>query len=65
MTFKTRLLSVKMIAERCGVDERTVRTWIDEGRLVAYRLGANTIRISEENYQQFLSERSTENLHLK
>lgn len=38
-------VSIQSAAEHYGVSERTVRRWIAEGRLTAYRVGPRLIRV--------------------
>jgi excisionase family DNA binding protein len=49
-----RLLTIADVAERCQVSSRSVRRWIDEGRLKVIRLGRN-VRVSERDLAKFLS----------
>ncbi len=51
-----RLLSVGDVADRLKVTEDTVRRWLREGRLQAYRLGGGRSgwRISEADLRRFL-----------
>ncbi|MGB3229584.1 MAG: helix-turn-helix domain-containing protein [Mycobacterium sp.] len=37
--------TIKAAAEHLGVDPKTVRRWISQGRLTAYRVGPRLIRI--------------------
>ena len=48
------LLTVEQIAERLSVSTRTVRRWISDGELVAYRLG-RAVRIDEPDLEAFLA----------
>jgi excisionase family DNA binding protein len=43
-----KLLSIKEAAQRMRVSDRTIRNWIDSGRLEAITLGGCTIRTSVE-----------------
>lgn len=43
----TSFLTVRDVAERLKVSQRTVRRWIDQGYLQAIKIG-RTVRISEE-----------------
>lgn len=49
-----RFLTVKNLAERCQVTERTVRNWIEGGDLRVHRLGG-AIRVSPENFEDFIN----------
>ena len=48
-----QLLRIPDIARLCGVSDKTVRRWIDGGRLVARRLGGQW-RIHPRDYATFL-----------
>lgn len=48
-THETRYLTVAEAAERLRVSRPTVWRWIDSGRLPAFRVGARSIRIREED----------------
>ena len=39
------LISVKEVAKRLAVSERTVSRWIADGRIKAYRTGPRLIRV--------------------
>lgn len=53
-TWKTNTyLSLKQLAEVFGVNERTVRRWIGNGTLPAYKLG-HQWRISQRDLDAFL-----------
>lgn len=45
--------SVKQIAHKFDVTERTVRRWIDEGRLRTHRFGG-AVRVSAEDLRDFI-----------
>jgi excisionase family DNA binding protein len=49
-----RLLTIADVADHCQVSPRSVRRWIDNGRLRAIRLG-RSIRVSEGDLARFLS----------
>jgi excisionase family DNA binding protein len=50
---RTRL-SPAEVAEELGVDLRTVRRMISEGRLPAYRVGPRLIRIKLEDVEKLM-----------
>ena len=50
------LLTIRDVAKRCRVDEKTVRRWIDRGELAAHKLGRQW-RISERDLRKFLNDR--------
>jgi excisionase family DNA binding protein len=37
--------SIKIAAEYCDVDPRTIRRWIDEGRITGYRVGPVSVKV--------------------
>lgn len=41
--------TISQTAEFFGVDEKTIRRWIAQGRLTAYRVGPRLIRIDRES----------------
>ena len=49
-----RLLTIADVADRCQVSSRSVRRWIDDGRLQVIRLGRN-VRVCEGDLAKFLS----------
>ena len=49
-------LSVEEVAKRLGLKEETIRTYIREGLLNAYRFG-NVLRIRVDDYEKFVQER--------
>ena len=51
-----RLLTIKEVAEHLRVDPKTVRRWISDGQLAAYKLQREW-RISDRDLRKFLSDR--------
>jgi excisionase family DNA binding protein len=49
-------LSVEEVAKRLGLKEETIRTYIREGSLSAYRFG-NVLRIRVDDFEKFVQER--------
>lgn len=49
-------LSVEEVAKRLGLKEETIRTYIREGSLNAYRFG-NVLRIRVDDFERFVEER--------
>jgi excisionase family DNA binding protein len=49
-------LSVEEVAKRLGLKEETIRTYVREGSLNAYRFG-NLIRIRVDDFEKFVQER--------
>jgi excisionase family DNA binding protein len=49
-------LSVEEVAKRLGLKAETIRTYIREGSLNAYRFG-NVLRIRVDDYEKFVQER--------
>jgi excisionase family DNA binding protein len=52
----TPLLTVRQVAVRCNVCERTVSRWIDSRELPAHHLG-RLVRVSEQDLAVFLAAR--------
>ncbi len=50
--------TVEDIAEQLGVSVDTVRNWIKQGKLDAYKVGRD-YRISREQFEKFMEERRT------
>jgi len=49
-------LSVEEVAKRLSLKEETIRTYIREGSLNAYRFG-NVLRIRVDDFEKFVQER--------
>ena len=49
-------LSVEEVARRLGLKEETIRTYIREGSLNAYRFG-NVLRVRVDDFEKFVQER--------
>jgi excisionase family DNA binding protein len=45
---------VKFAADYFGVDTRTIRIWIAEGKLPAYRIGTRTVRLRQSDLDNLL-----------
>ena len=54
----TSFLTIREVAERLKVSERTVRRWIDQGYLQVIRLG-RTVRIDEESLSGLIFTKSS------
>ncbi|HYT43374.1 MAG TPA: helix-turn-helix domain-containing protein [Methylomirabilota bacterium] len=54
----TEWLSVETIARELDVNIDTVRSWIRQKKLKAYKVGRD-YRIKREDYDKFLEERAT------
>ena len=50
-----RLLSVAAVAGRLQVSTKTVRRWVEAGKLRIHRLG-RCVRISEADLQEFIDQ---------
>jgi excisionase family DNA binding protein len=48
------LITVSEVAKIYGVNPLTVRRWIDAGRITAYQIGPNTIRLDAEQVAEQL-----------
>lgn len=52
------LLSVAVVARRCGASARSVRRWIASGDLAVHRLG-RSVRVADVDLGRFLAARRT------
>ena len=60
-----KLYTIKEVAEFMDVSKRTVRRYIEEGFLPAYKLGDRLIKISKDDLNEFLKPlRSDEELRV-
>lgn len=50
-----RTTSISATAERFDVTPKTVRRWIAEGRLTAYRVGPRLIRLDKDEVDALLT----------
>jgi excisionase family DNA binding protein len=48
------LIDISATATWAGVTTRTVRQWIADGKLPAYRIGSRTIRIRQSDLEDLL-----------
>ena len=51
----TRLLSLATLAERSAISKYTWRSWLQQGRLPAVRLGRRLL-VEERDYERFVAE---------
>lgn len=49
------ILTVSEVAEQLKVSDRTVRNWIENGTIKAYRFGL-VYRIKKEDFEKFVNE---------
>lgn len=54
MNPEPRYLTLKQIAETLQVDKRTVRRYVQSGRLKVIRLSANATRVDREDFVKFI-----------
>lgn len=47
--------TLQQTAEHFGVDIKTIRRWISQGRLIAYRVGPRLIRVDRESILKLAS----------
>ncbi|MBE0448983.1 MAG: helix-turn-helix domain-containing protein [Actinobacteria bacterium] len=52
-----KLLSLKEVADRLGLNPETIRRWTKSGKLPAVKLGPNTVRVKELDLQEFIESR--------
>ena len=57
-----KMLTVKQVAERMSVDEKTVRSWIQRGELRAINIGRirPEYRIRPDDLDDFIRDRQTD-----
>ena len=55
------MLNVEEVAKRLSVSEMTIYRWISKGKLKAYKMGRNLMRIKEEDLERFLEGRKIKN----
>lgn len=53
-------LTVREVAQRAKVTDRTVRAWIRDGRLPANRIDNGTFRVASENLERLLNPETNE-----
>ena len=51
------MLSVEEVSKRLNVSKITIYRWITKGRLKAYKMGRNLMRIEEKDLEKFLEQR--------
>jgi excisionase family DNA binding protein len=52
-----KMLTVEEVAKRMRVNEKTVRSWIASGELLAFPIGKRGYRISETDLHNFVEAR--------
>jgi excisionase family DNA binding protein len=52
---ETNYFTVRQVAVKLGFSEKTLRNWIDSGRLAAVRVGPHSLRIPESALTSLLS----------
>lgn len=59
---REKMLTVKQVAERMSVDEKTVRNWIQRGELRAINIGRirPEYRIHPDDFEEFIRNRRTD-----
>lgn len=56
MTSTQQYLSIAQTADALGVSERSVRRWIDAGRITAVRIGPKLLRVPAESLAAFIEQ---------
>lgn len=51
------MLTIEEVAKLLKVTDRTVRRWIDDGKLKALKIGG-VIRVTEEDYNEFINNKA-------
>ncbi|HRR96700.1 MAG TPA: helix-turn-helix domain-containing protein [Candidatus Ratteibacteria bacterium] len=59
------MYSIKEVAEKLGLNKATIYLKIARGELEHYVIGNKTIRISEEQLQEFLEKRKNKAVKIK
>ena len=54
-----KYLTVKEAAERLNVQPHTLRAWINQGKVKAYRLTARMLRLDAEELDAFMAKVAT------
>ncbi len=52
-----KMYTVQEVAQQLRVSEKTVRTWIEQGDLVAFSIGKRGYRIGESDLLAFIERR--------
>lgn len=53
--FMSRFLSIQQAADEVGVNPKTIRRWISDGRLTARRVGPRLIRIERAELDRLMA----------
>lgn len=51
------MLTVTQVAQQLSVSKMSIYRWVKGGKLTAYKLGKQAIRISEEDLDKFINRR--------
>ena len=51
------MLTVTQVAQKLNVSKMSIYRWIKNGKLAAYKLGKQAIRISEKDLDEFINQR--------
>ncbi|MBL7141306.1 MAG: helix-turn-helix domain-containing protein [Planctomycetes bacterium] len=51
------LYSTATLCDLMGIDRSTLRGWVREGLLPAYRLGERTVRFRQQDVERFIASR--------
>lgn len=58
-----QLLPLRAVAEQLGVHHKTLRKWIAQGRVPAYRVAGHTLRLDPAEVQEALLRPTTTTVH--
>jgi excisionase family DNA binding protein len=60
LTENKRMITVQEISDYMGVTKITVKAWIQQGKIKAFKIG-KTYRITPEHFKEFIDEHTESN----